>query len=216
MLARTLLSMPRRLAIPIARPLSTTGLVDMEVPKTEGKGLLRLGSMKNLVANRTNSSDLKISGTNETSLTKSGASDQGLNDMMASISWPICWMNLAGLFVYTVTNNWTLLFFVSTSSVLLTLNTKKQFIAHFTIEGLATGLAAALNFIEMIGYGIRPISLSVRLFANITAGHILLALGNMALSFGLYACMYFIFILETLVCFIQAYVWRLLMTMYTA
>ena len=50
---------------------------------------------------------------------------------------------------------------------------KKEFFAHFFPEGSPLWLAPLLVVIELLSYLIRVISLSVRLFANMMAGHTL-------------------------------------------
>jgi len=49
--------------------------------------------------------------------------------------------------------------------------------------GVPLGLASFMCIIELVSFGVRPITLSVRLAANITAGHLLLHLfGSMGLG----------------------------------
>jgi len=76
-------------------------------------------------------------------------------------------------------------------------------------------LLGFIVIIETTRLLIRPITLSVRLAANITAGHLILGLISIT---GLSAIGYFtqilILILEILVSFIQAYVFKLLLILY--
>jgi F-type H+-transporting ATPase subunit a len=76
--------------------------------------------------------------------------------------------------------------------------------------------------VELVGVIVKPFSLMIRLFANITAGHIIIlsfislififrsaATGFLAVPFGL-----FISMLELLVSILQAYIFTLLTAMY--
>ena len=74
--------------------------------------------------------------------------------------------------------------------------------------------------IEVISYLARPISLSVRLFANMLAGHTLLKVfAGFVLPLGLVGIVPLAFIvaltgLEILIAFLQAYVFAILTCMY--
>jgi F-type H+-transporting ATPase subunit a len=74
--------------------------------------------------------------------------------------------------------------------------------------------------IELISYLIRPITLSVRLFANMLAGHTLLkVLGGFIVALGFFGILPWAFIvalyaLELLVAFLQAYVFTILTCLY--
>jgi len=75
--------------------------------------------------------------------------------------------------------------------------------------------------IELISNIIRPITLSVRLAANLVAGHLLITLIRspiVRVSFYaiiiLLSLLYLLMILESAVAFIQAYVFRILSTLY--
>jgi F-type H+-transporting ATPase subunit a len=75
--------------------------------------------------------------------------------------------------------------------------------------------------IEVISYFIRPMSLSVRLFANMVAGHIMLAVvGGFVVGLGIWlgwaplAFIVAIFALELLVAVLQAYVFAILSCIY--
>nr|YP_010437025.1 ATP synthase F0 subunit a [Ulva meridionalis]UTA96499.1 ATP synthase F0 subunit a [Ulva meridionalis]UTA96559.1 ATP synthase F0 subunit a [Ulva meridionalis]UTA96616.1 ATP synthase F0 subunit a [Ulva meridionalis]UTA96668.1 ATP synthase F0 subunit a [Ulva meridionalis]UTA96721.1 ATP synthase F0 subunit a [Ulva meridionalis] len=101
-----------------------------------------------------------------------------------------------------------------------------SFLSFFLPGGAPIGLAPLLVVIELISYIFRPISLGVRLFANITAGHSLLAIiANFAWAMatnGLYAILSIIPIvvivaiygLELAVAFLQAYVFAVLLCIY--
>jgi len=76
--------------------------------------------------------------------------------------------------------------------------------------------------IEAIGVIMKPASLTIRLFANITGGHIILLsfigliflFKNYAVGGGVWAIGTFMSIIEILVAFIQAYIFTLLSSMY--
>jgi F0F1-type ATP synthase membrane subunit a len=77
-------------------------------------------------------------------------------------------------------------------------------------------LSQFITIIETIRQVIRPITLSVRLCANITAGHILIALTrNAILIFNFSSIPLAILIsLELAVAFIQRYVFTILLSIY--
>ena len=105
---------------------------------------------------------------------------------------------------------------------------KLHFLSFFLPSGAPIALAPLLVVIELISYVFRPISLGVRLFANITAGHSLLAiiagfswtmLGVQTLGMTLLAIIPVIVILaifglEIAVAFLQAYVFAVLLCIY--
>jgi F-type H+-transporting ATPase subunit a len=77
--------------------------------------------------------------------------------------------------------------------------------------------------IELVSNVIRPITLSVRLAANLVAGHLLMTLvsspivnSNIISIIILLSCLYLLIILESAVAFIQAYVFSILRTLYLA
>ena len=74
-------------------------------------------------------------------------------------------------------------------------------------------LARLISFLELVGTIVRPFSLSLRLCANISCGHILMVLGNSAFFIsGLTISL--LCSLETLVCIVQGYVFFTLLSMY--
>lgn len=140
--------------------------------------------------------------------------------------------NFIGLLPYTLT---------STAQVALTFFLSFGFFISFFIIGINTlgtkffnlfvpkvpgWLLPFMIVIEFISWIIRPISLAVRLFANMLAGHILLFIvggGVLSLSkimlvlglvpFTFLVCFYF---LEIFIAFLQAYVFTILLTIYLA
>nr|YP_009113919.1 ATP synthase F0 subunit 6 [Vertigo pusilla]AGC52884.1 ATP synthase F0 subunit 6 [Vertigo pusilla] len=96
--------------------------------------------------------------------------------------------------------------------------------AHLAPSGAPGMLMPFLILIETISILIRPITLTVRLVANISAGHIILALLANVLSSSLsifswstcVSIMIFYYLFEMFVSFIQAYIFTLLISLYMA
>lgn len=97
----------------------------------------------------------------------------------------------------------------------------KESAAHLAPAGAPAGLIPVLILIETISLLIRPITLTVRLIANISAGHIVISLIANCLvrsSLTVIIPVFFIYtgynIFEVFVCFIQAYIFSLLIKLY--
>ena len=99
-----------------------------------------------------------------------------------------------------------------------------KFFSLFFPHGAPIVSAPVLIPIEIISYFSRPISLSVRLFANMTVGHVLLkvigggvvALGSFYILPGIvpFMALVAITILEVMIAVIQAYVFAILTCVY--
>ena len=95
-----------------------------------------------------------------------------------------------------------------------------HFFSFFIIPGLPWYMLPILIPIEVISYLSRPISLSVRLFANMLAGHTLLKVfAGFVVPLGLAGVLPLAFIvaltgLEILIAFLQAYVFAILTCLY--
>ena len=95
-----------------------------------------------------------------------------------------------------------------------------HFLRLFVPEGVPIILLLLLVPIELLSYFIRPFTLSIRLFANMLAGHTMLAIfGGFAASVGLLAILpvaldVAILALEVLVAALQAYVFAILTCLY--
>ncbi|MBM3509679.1 MAG: F0F1 ATP synthase subunit A [Alphaproteobacteria bacterium] len=95
-----------------------------------------------------------------------------------------------------------------------------RFLGFFVPHGVPAVMLPLLVPIELISYLIRPITLSVRLFANMLAGHTLLkVLGGFIVALGFFGILPWAFIvalyaLELLVAFLQAYVFTILTCLY--
>jgi len=98
---------------------------------------------------------------------------------------------------------------------------KMQFLTFFMPPGVPIYMAPLLIPIEIISYLSRPISLSVRLFANMLAGHTLLKVfAGFVISLGIAAgWLPLVFIvaltgLEIVIAFLQAFVFAILTCLY--
>ncbi len=116
--------------------------------------------------------------------------------------------------------------FLVTTIVALCLHGKK-FFGYFFPEGAPLWLAPIIVPVEVVSYLSRPISLSVRLFANMVAGHVLLKvfatfvvlLGGMGVVGPVVAVLplgvnVLLIGFELLVAFLQAYVFAILTSIY--
>ena len=95
-----------------------------------------------------------------------------------------------------------------------------RFFAFFAPPGLPAVLAPLLIPIEVISYLARPVTLSLRLFANMMAGHTMLKVfGGFVVALGIFGFAPFVFIvaiyaLELIVAVLQAYVFTVLTCLY--
>jgi len=129
--------------------------------------------------------------------------------------------NFANTAQLTVTLVLALFFWLSTLIFGITINTK-HFLSHLVPQGTPTFLMNFIVLIELTRNLIRPITLCVRLTANIVAGHLLMSLLNNFLinrRFFVFVSIrmtpFILTILETAVAFIQAYVFVTLVTLYS-
>jgi F-type H+-transporting ATPase subunit a len=95
-----------------------------------------------------------------------------------------------------------------------------KFFGYFLPEGVPIFMAPLLIPIEIISYLSRPISLSVRLFANMMAGHTLLkVVAGFVVPLGIFgivpiAGLVAVSALELLIAFLQAYIFAILTCIY--
>jgi F-type H+-transporting ATPase subunit a len=135
--------------------------------------------------------------------------------------------NLIGLtpFGFTVTSHLSVTFYLALSFFLswIIIGVKNHglgFLRIFLPSGIPLWLAPLLVVIEILSFLLRPISLSVRLFANMLAGHILLyIIASATLFMGILFFLPFSFILmfmilEIGIAFLQSYVFTILLTIY--
>lgn len=95
------------------------------------------------------------------------------------------------------------------------------FLKLFVPSGVPVVLLPILVVIEVISYFVRPMSLSVRLFANMMAGHTMLAVfGSFVVGLGIvggwmpFLFMVVLMALEVLIALLQAYVFAVLSCIY--
>jgi len=143
-------------------------------------------------------------------------------------------MNMFGVvpYAFSVTSHMVITFGLSLSIflgcvILGLINFRSQFFAMFMPNGSPLGMAPFLVIVEIISFVARALSLGLRLAANITAGHLLLAIisgfaWTMLIAGGFtsvaaifpIAILIFVTILEMAVALIQAYVFTLLTAIY--
>ena len=142
--------------------------------------------------------------------------------------------NMLGLFPYaftytshiTMTFMMALIVFILITAVAIALHGKK-FLGYFFPEGAPMWLAPIIIPVEIVSYLSRPISLSIRLFANMVAGHVMLKVFAtfVVMLAGLGTIGPFIAVMplainvalvgfEVLVAFLQAYVFAILTCIY--
>lgn len=107
--------------------------------------------------------------------------------------------------------------------VLIIANGNREFWKHtFWMPGIPTFVKPILAIVEVMGLVIKPIALMIRLFANITAGHIIIlsllglifilesaGVAGISVPFAL-----FITVLELLVAFLQAFIFTMLSALF--
>lgn len=152
----------------------------------------------------------------------------GLLSKRIGLFWVIALINVRGLTPYTFTPTRHLRISMALAlplwvghMALSTVSLPSNALAHLVPTGTPVALMPFMVLIEIIRNLIRPITLSVRLAANIIAGHLLIVLlGNMGaptnLSLRLLVIMLLalLVVLERAVALIQAYVFSVLSTLY--
>ena len=137
-------------------------------------------------------------------------------------------LNLLGMLPYsfTVTSHIIVTFALAATVFLVVtaigfINHGFGFLKLFVPHGVPWWLMPIIVPIELISYLIRPVSLSVRLFANMMAGHTMLKVfGGFVVMLGIiggWAPLAFIVVftgLEFLIAFLQAYVFAILTCLY--
>nr|ALN11731.1 ATP synthase F0 subunit 6 [Linepithema humile] len=139
--------------------------------------------------------------------------------------------NFMGLFPYIFTASSHMSFCMSMSLTLWLsmiiyslMNYLNDFLAHLTPHGTPTILMPFMVLIESISLMIRPLTLAIRLTANMIAGHLLLCLlGSTGLSINnsfmlmmLILTQLLLYTLEISVSIIQSYVFSILTTLYSS
>nr|UXG58542.1 ATP synthase F0 subunit 6 [Dermacentor albipictus]UXG58550.1 ATP synthase F0 subunit 6 [Dermacentor albipictus] len=136
-------------------------------------------------------------------------------------------INVSGLLPYVFTSSSHLVFTMFFAFplwisliIFLILNKINMMMAHFVPLGSPIFLSFFMVIIETVSNLIRPITLSVRLMANMISGHLLLHLlssismfGNIYLLLSL-PFMMILLLLESAVAFIQSFVFVILISLY--
>jgi len=147
-----------------------------------------------------------------------------------SLFFIISHTNILGLLAYSFTSTRHLVITLSLALpfwlgfvIFSIINNTLNFLAHLVPLGTPGILIPFMVIIEIIRNIIRPITLSVRLAANIIAGHLLLTLLRELLPirtiliFGsAFAAQTLLIVLEAAVAIIQAYVFSILITLYAS
>jgi len=155
--------------------------------------------------------------------------NSGITFIFVSLFFLILFNNFLGLFpyVFTSTRHLTLTLILAlpiwiTFIVYGWINHTQHIFTHLVPQGTPSVLIPFMVCIETIRNIIRPLTLSVRLAANIIAGHLLLTLlGNTGISLSYYIVTLLIMgqiallILEAAVAIIQSYVFAILRTLYS-
>jgi F-type H+-transporting ATPase subunit a len=145
---------------------------------------------------------------------------------LLTIFFFIWFNNLLGLMPggANLTGNIAVTLVLALMTLLITLfSANKSYWSHiFATPGVPKWLAPIMIPVELIGILTKPFSLMVRLFANITAGHIIIlslfslififqsvAVAPLSVAFAI-----FMFFLELFVALLQAYIFTLLSAMY--
>jgi len=154
--------------------------------------------------------------------------------LLLSIFWFIFIINLMGQIPFfpggaNATGNIAIPLVLATTIFLyVTVNGNKSFWKHILLPDVPYALYILIVPIEILGFFLRPFVLMLRLFANITAGHIIILgffslifiFGSMQTWIGIavspasVAFTIFMGMLELLVCFLQAFVFTLLSSLY--
>jgi len=145
---------------------------------------------------------------------------------LLTIFFFVWFLNLAGLmpFGMNITGNIAVTFSLAIMTFILTqINGNKNYWGHiFWMPGVPTPMKIILAPIELLGVFIKPFALMIRLYANISAGHIvLMSLIGLMYVFQSYAAgtaffglTIFLSLIELLVAALQAYIFTILSALY--
>tara|TARA_R110002050_G_scaffold245367_1_gene382981 strand:- start:45740 stop:46828 length:1089 start_codon:yes stop_codon:yes gene_type:complete len=145
---------------------------------------------------------------------------------LLTIFFFVWFLNLAGLmpFGFNITGNIAVTFSLAIMTFILTqINGNKNYWGHiFWMPGVPTPMKIILAPIELLGVFIKPFALMIRLYANISAGHIvLMSLIGLMYVFQSYAAgtaffglTIFLSLIELLVAALQAYIFTILSALY--
>nr|QGZ10030.1 ATP synthase F0 subunit 6 [Eisenia nordenskioldi pallida] len=183
----------------------------------------------------TRSSTLKspVKDTIFTQLTRtSGLHLKGFSSILSSIFILLLAVNLMGLVPYTFSSSSHLIFTLTFGlPIWLSLiissfsHSPKKTTAHFLPDGAPDWLNPFLVLIESTSVLVRPLTLSFRLAANMSAGHIVLSLVGVYCAAAYFSSAFSTLMLiltslgyilfEVAICMIQAYIFCLLLSLYS-
>nr|YP_010247804.1 ATP synthase F0 subunit 6 [Thelepus plagiostoma]QTJ29898.1 ATP synthase F0 subunit 6 [Thelepus plagiostoma] len=167
----------------------------------------------------------------QTSRTK-GSSMKAFHGIVSTLFMILITMNLSGLtpYIFSISSH---LFFTLSIALPLWLAlvmssiyfSPSRFLGGLLPGGAPDWLNPFLVIVESLSILVRPITLSFRLAANMSAGHIVLALIGIYMSAALFnpsmtlltliAIQTFYILFEVAICLIQAYIFCLLITLYS-
>lgn len=156
---------------------------------------------------------------------------KGLNQIVSTLFFTIIIINLLGLIPYFFSTSRHLIFTLIFGlplwlSIIISRFFKsiKKSIAHFLPDGAPDWLNPFLVLIETTRVTVRPITLSFRLAANMSAGHIVLGLIGIYCAVAWFNSLTGLLLLllttigyilfEVAICLIQAYIFCLLLSLY--
>nr|AOR07138.1 ATP synthase subunit 6 [Mesenchytraeus cf. gelidus SL-2017] len=157
---------------------------------------------------------------------------KGLSSLVSAIFVAVILINLFGLIPYMFSTSSHLIFTLTIGlpiwlSMVLSSFTKsfKASVAHFLPDGAPDWLNPFLVLIETTSITVRPLTLSFRLAANMSAGHIVLSLVGIYCAASLFTSTFGAIMLlsvsigyllfEVAICMIQAYIFCLLLSLYS-
>ncbi len=215
----------------------TNSALFMLLSALTGLGLVVGGMRKRLLVPDRMQSAAEISYEFVEGIVRSNAGHEGLPfvPFVFSLFLFLLFGNLIGMIPYTFTFTSHLVVTASLAMVVFIMVTLVGLLKHglhffskFVPRGVPIALMPLMIPLEIISYFIRPVSLSVRLFANIMAGHTMLkvfagfivmmagGLGAVGYLLGIlpFALVVVLIGFEFFVAFIQAYVFALLTVIY--
>lgn len=163
-------------------------------------------------------------------LVKENAGHEGMKyfPFMLTLFLFILFMNLLGMVPYSftptshiiVTLGMSLIVFLGVTLIAIAKQGLIGFLKHFIPSGMPVVLIPLILVIELVSYLSRPLSLSIRLAANMIAGHTLLkVLAGFVFPLGIFGIAPLLFAtvitgFEIFIAILQAYVFALLSTIY--
>nr|YP_011035821.1 ATP synthase F0 subunit 6 [Plaxiphora tricolor]WRI60251.1 ATP synthase F0 subunit 6 [Plaxiphora tricolor] len=162
-----------------------------------------------------------------------GKNISGFTIFLVSLFCLLIFINLTGLlpYVFSLSSHLTFAFslgFPLWLSLILSgfFFNFSEVISHFLPSGAPSILNPFLVLVETVSISVRPLTLSIRLAANMSAGHIILGLIGSYLSISFFCFSFFIIVILTIIqifyfmfeigiAMIQAYIFSLLISLYS-